>query len=612
MRNPFHPPFVTVFQNELLLNSKRVAPYLMALFCAGNGLLWWGWGPLVGRGVAVNSDFAIAGVLPPYSFLFLPLFTALFMADPVSRDFRVGVDPLIFSKPVSRAEYLLGKFFGNFFVLACCQSAMVVMWFALQAVHKEGVTTQEAKVFPYIKHFLVLVVISHLGLAAIYFAVGALTRNPKIVYGLGVAFYPIYITYQTALLSSLPRYWKLALDPLVMNRGDVHVPRSSAEFVNQLVVTYPPDLIINRVVMILLAAICLAIVYMRFSTTERSGNTEKFSVLNLSTAAEKVYYDSESLTRSDPFTTPDFRGKVAPVNVPLPKADRVAPGIRASLNQLIGTLGVELRVLRAERGLIVLVPLIIFFSFFELAFYKVVPESSYSAVYATSTAKSLVFFLLGLTVFYMGEAMHRDRELRIAQVLWATPVPNSVLLFSKFLATLFLGLTLMLVVGASAIAIQIIKGDTPVNISAYLVTYFVILVPNLIFMIAASIALNVLLRDKYVAYAVSIAIGIGLFYLYGQGYNHWLYNPLLYGLWKYVDLNSVGSTLQTILTHRLYCLAIAGTCLSLAHLLFHRKSSKRLWVDKRLTGRGWAVSIALVSVAIAVVTGWSIATAQRQ
>jgi hypothetical protein len=84
------------------------------------------------------------------------------------------------------------------------------------------------------------------------------------------------------------------LDPLVLNRGDVHVASSRAEFVNQLVVTYDPDLIINRVVMILLTAMCLTIVYLRFSTTERSENVEEFSVLRLSTAAERVYYPESS------------------------------------------------------------------------------------------------------------------------------------------------------------------------------------------------------------------------------------------------------------------------------------------------------------------------------
>ena len=211
MKNPLSSPFVTVFRNEVLFNSKRIAPYFMALLCAGLGVLWWGWGPAIGRGVAVNSDFFIAGVLPPYSFLFLPLFTALFMADPVSRDFRLGIDPLIFSKPISRAAYLLGKFFGNFFVLTCCQSALLVTWFVLQAVPKQGlVTLPGITVVPYIKHFLVLLVISHLGLAAVYFAVGVLTRNPKIVYGLGVAFYPIYMTYLSVLSAVLGRYWKLA------------------------------------------------------------------------------------------------------------------------------------------------------------------------------------------------------------------------------------------------------------------------------------------------------------------------------------------------------------------------------------------------------------------
>ena len=60
------------------------------------------------------------------------------MGDPVIRDFRLGVDPLIFSKPVGRASYLLGKFFGNFFVLVCCQSAFVITFFLLQWVPFSG------------------------------------------------------------------------------------------------------------------------------------------------------------------------------------------------------------------------------------------------------------------------------------------------------------------------------------------------------------------------------------------------------------------------------------------------------------------------------------------
>jgi ABC-2 type transport system permease protein len=437
MRNPFNT-FSAIFQNEVLLNSKRVAPYLMALLCAGNGLLWWGWGPATGKGWAVNADFFIAGALPVYSFMTLPLFTALFMADPVTRDFRAGIDPLIFSKPIGRAEYLLGKFLGNFFVLSCCQSAFVLTWFVLQAVPKQGVITQDAKAFPYIKHFLVFVVISHLGLAAFYFAVGTLTRNAKIVYALGVCFYPVYIAYQIVILKGLPLRWRAILDPLVMNRGNVHAHQRSAEWLNQLKITYDADLITNRALIVLIAVILLTIVYRRFSTAEKSGAVEAFSTLNLSAAVGGYYYDPPDSTNALAFPEAVHVKALSPP-VQIPEVTRVNEGMWANLNKLIAALGIEFRLLHAERSLVVILPLTTFLSILEVAFYNIPSDVSHSAAYATNTAQLLLLLLVGMTVFYTGEAMHRDRELRIESVVWATSAPNNVLLISKFLAVLLLG-----------------------------------------------------------------------------------------------------------------------------------------------------------------------------
>ena len=566
-KRPIRTSFGAIFQNEVRINSKRIAPYFMALVCAGFGVLWWGWGPAKGHRWAVNADYFLALVFPVYSFLTLPLFTALFMADPVSRDFRAGIDPLIFSKPISRAAYLLGKFFGNFFVLVCCQSALVLTWFVLQSVPKQGVITQDWKAFPYIKHFLVFVVISHLALAAFYFAVGVLTRNAKIVYGLGVAFYPLYIAYQTVLLSSLPWRWKLALDPLVMNRGGKYFHAISDEVMNQTVVVYETDLIVNRTVMVLLAAICLTIVYLRFTIAERTGKVEELSVLNLTAGVGGFYYDPPitELTLGERFETDHSREKVL-----LPNIIRTTDGVRAHLRQLLAALAVEFRLLLSERSLVVIMPLASFLSILEVAFYDIPADVSHSAAYATNTAKLLLLFLLGMTVFYTGEAMHRDREVRIEPVLWAAPAPNSVLLLSKFLATLSLTLSLMVLVGLAAISIQLLRGHTPVEISAYLIVYSVVLLPTIVFMTAASIGLNVLLRDRYVAYALSIGTGVGLVYLYGQGYNHWLYNPALYNLWTYSDLT--GPALGRILVQRIYCLLLAALFLVAAHLGFQRSS----------------------------------------
>ncbi|MBA2526188.1 MAG: hypothetical protein H0V18_10475 [Pyrinomonadaceae bacterium] len=374
---------------------------------------------------------------------------------------------------------------------------------------------------------------------------------------------------------------------------------------NHLEVVYDTDLIVNRVMMILFAAICLTIVYLRFTIAERPGKVEELSVLNLTAGVGGFYYDPPitELTLGERFEADHSREKVL-----LPSVTRATAGVRAHLDQLFAALGVEFRLLLSERSLVVIMPLASFLSIFEVAFYNIPADVSHSAAYATNTAKLLLLFLVGITVFYTGEAMHRDREVRIEPVLWAAPASNNVFLLSKFLSTVSLTLSLMVLVGLTAILIQFLRGHTPVEFAAYLITYSVILLPGIVFITGASIALNVLLRDKYLTYAVSIGTGAGLFYLYSIGYNHWLYNPLLYHLWKYADLTGAGRNQATILLHGIYCLAIAAACLSVAHLFFQRKSTKRFQVEGRLSGTGWSILIALVSVAMAAVTGFTISS----
>lgn len=126
-----------------------------------------------------------------------------------------------------------------------------------------------------------------------------------------------------------------------------------------------------------------------------------------------------------------------------------------------------------------------------------------------------------------------------------------------------------------AIALQIFKQDRPIEVSAYLKVFVVILLPSIIFLAAVSLALNALLRERYVTYVVSVAAGAGLFYLYGQGYRHWAYNPLLFRAWSYADLTNATSNHSASLWSRFYWLAIAMLCIVLAHVFYARKVNGR-------------------------------------
>jgi ABC-type transport system involved in multi-copper enzyme maturation permease subunit len=615
----------------VLLGTKRVAPYAMLALFAGNALLWWGWGPAASNGWSINSDSFIARSQVVYSFMTLPFFTAVIMGDPVARDFRAGIAPLILSKPLGRGSYLAGKFLGNFFVLVCCQAAFPLTFALLQPFRRPGMLAQPARVVPYLEHFLLAVVVSHALLAAVYFTVGTLTRNAKIVYALAASFYPLYIAYQTVVLRGLPARWRVALDPLLMNWADAPIKAARggwlpAETVNRLVYTYDGDVLINRALMLLAAACILTVLHRRFSTDEHAGRRSADAgptTIGLGADDEGLFKGETidgTFVRGGPSVAggkPGFdrdrsaheaeataKGEGATRKaVALPEVRTLTRGARAGLRQLGAAVVVELRLLFAERSLLVLLPLSTLASVAGLVYFEAAPDPSYSAAYAARTADSFLIFMAAVAVFYTGEAIHRDRELRVEPVLWSAPAPNSALLLSKFVTNFLLTAAAAALVGTASAALQLYKGHAPLEPSDYFKTYSLILMPGAAFMIAAATLLNVTLRDKYLAYAACLALGGGLFYLYNLGLNHPLYNPLLYGLWAPADLTGANRRLPQLLTHRLYCLALAALCLSLAHLFFGRASGKGLSAGGRLKGRGWAALAALASAAAAFVTG---------
>lgn len=603
MRNRFANNFVAVFQTELLFNLKRVAPYALMVIFSLNAVLWWGRGPAVVRGWAVNSDFYIIWLFGGFSFMTLPLFVSLMMGDPMIRDFRIGIDPLVFSKPVSRMQYLLGKFCGNFFVLVCCQACFALTALGLQAFSTSGMIVLSPRVLPYVQHFFFFVVVSSLAMGAVCFTVGTLTHNVKIVYGLTLSFYFLYIAWQYAI-SGLPLRWRIMLDPLLFNVGSESFKGHNAGWLNHLSISYDGYMIANRLLMIAFSLGCLALLHFRFSRVERASaqaeQQEPISSLNLTERTQTLYNDTRhpGLTRVRSNVT-----EAAAKETALPLVNIVTRGRRASLEQFRAVLGVEFRLLRAEGSLFVIAPILLFLCTLEVAFYKIVPDAPYSAIYASRTANALVLFLFGIAVFYTGEAVHRDRELRIEPVLWSTPVPNFVLLFSKFTATLLLSLALVLLVGVTAIALQLYKGHAPLELQTYLATYTLILFPGIVFMIAASVALNIMLRDKYLAYAVSLAVGGATYYLVSRSTNNWLYNLFLYGLWTPAALAGGGSSLTRILVHRIYIFALSALLFALALLCFERKSNAGLTAHHRRSATGWTILVALASTIIAVITG---------
>ena len=186
-------------------------------------------------------------------------------------------------------------------MLVCCTFVFSLTLFVLQAFPMSRMVMQPFQVVPYVKHFLLIVVITHFLIGAFYFTVGTLTRNAKVVYGLAAAFYPLFVVYGLVGLSRMPLHWRSFFDMFLLSAG----PRQNgfgetAEYLNQLVVTYTPLMIANRVLVVIAAAVCLTILCLRFAIAERSKNEERLTIVKLATPGHGVYFDAGTFTEIGP------------------------------------------------------------------------------------------------------------------------------------------------------------------------------------------------------------------------------------------------------------------------------------------------------------------------
>lgn len=552
---PRDPSFRAVVRAEAVFNARRVLPYALIALFAGNAVLWWGRGPATHHGWATNSEFYIARLFVMFGFMTLPLFTALMMADPVNRDFDLGIDPLIFSKPIRRLQYLAGKFLGNFLVLSCCQAAFAITLIALQAIQLSDMVVLPPRVLPYLQHFIVVTMVSQLTLAALFFAIGTIARSTSMVYICAISGYFLYVAWQILVLRGLSPHLRTLLDPLLMNWLSAAERTQTPAALDQFVPAYDADLLLNRAGMLAIAIAALAVLQRVFARRELvsvSSSPRAGTGIDLAAPVHAEHRPS--------------------LGVAIPTVPVALAGAQAKLRQFAAVLWTELRLLRAERGILVLLPLSVLLMALNLAIFDVAPDVTYSGGFARRVAESSWIVLVGAIVFYSGTLSQRERELGIHTMVWSAPVPGRTLLLAKYVAVLALVHAILLPAVVTALVVQVASG-LAIEVAPYLMVYGWVQLPALVCIAALSIALASAVREKLLAHAIAIGLGSALFYLYSQGFNHWLYNPTLHESWTYGGLAGQASRVPFGLRAiYLFAVTIAALILSIRSQNVNRRA----------------------------------------
>ena len=180
------------------------------------------------------------------------------------------------------------------------------------------------------------------------------------------------------------------------------------------------------------------------------------------------------------------------------------------------------------------------------------------------------YILFAIIMVYAAELMWRDRDLRLQDIIDATPVSNSVLLLSK-LTALFAIITLNLLLAMLVmVGYQAFQGYGDFEIPLYLQMLFVEHGPY--FYLTAMMALftQVITRHKYAGMALAVLIALTPIPLDALGLFHNLYRFAQTNDIDYSLMNGYGHLFTGHLWYTVYWALAGAVWMVLAHILWPR------------------------------------------
>jgi len=433
-----------------------------------------------------NAPFVVEQYYSIFWFITLLMATA-FVNSAAAREFTSNMHQIIFTKPIRKIDFLLGRFLG-----AVVVSTIPMLGISIGALLAQVAPWADKDRFgpiigaAHLQGILLFALPNTLFVAAIIFAIAALTRSTVVSFlgGLGLLVADVIASVLTQKLENE----KLAalIDPFGNNAFGYVTKYWTVADKNRHVLGFVGLLLWNRSIWIGVGLLIFAFAYWRFSFSERAGRVSRQKNAEPETAKAEI----------KPLL--DF-GKVT-LNF----------GARARLRQFIGIVRIEYcRLLKSVVFIVVTCAALInclaalIFSARQGFGLTTRPVTYMLIMIITGT---LYLFLVALITFFAGVLVWEERDARTDEVNDALPVPEWPSYLAKFIALMTAIASIQFVVMLVAVCVQAFHGYTRFQISVYTETLLGQDLLGFAFFATMAFLIHVLSPNKYVGYFAFIGL----------------------------------------------------------------------------------------------------------
>ncbi len=587
--------FLDFFWLELKQRFKSVStyvfflmPFVMMFFteCARD------FSPVPNGKVNLNGPWALT-----FCFVQLTAFGAILISaifgPSILRDFQQDTYQLLFTKPISKFDYLGGRWAASFVISVLVFSGLMFGAMA-GALMPWADKTRIAPfhLWNYLQPFFSITVAQIFFLGSLFFCVAALTRRIIVVYLQGVVLFALYLILLVSVITTnkLDRTWPSISDPLGIVLMDGITRYWTVAERNSQFLHWSGTFLANRLVWIGVGLVALLVTYVFFPMS-----AEVLGSRSTSRRAKAARADDEA------------EQKVRPHGVALPQSTQVFD-LSTTLAQLWSL--TRLRFSNISRELVFWAIVVIMIVNTVLSAYFAgeandvyVWPVTYLMVQTLQGASFL--FLYIIAIIYSGEAIWRERDTRFEQIHDSLPVPDWVDWLSKFFAISLVQFVLISVVLLCGIGVQTFLGYYHYEIPVYLKEMYLIAFPQVLTFILLALFVHTLVSNKFVGHALVIGFVLLIPILYRYGIENRLYLVGEITPYTYSDMNGYGHfvpALRWIISYWFFVCAFLGVFA----IALSRRGTDLSWAARlRLAGprlRG-LIPAAICFLALAVACG---------
>ncbi len=493
------------------------------------------------------------------------LVVTAFVASSILRDFSRGTQELIFSRPVTRFSYLMGRFTGSMAlsIVVLIGSALgIIIGSTMPWLDPERIGA--FRLGPYLWTFAVVVLPNLFITGAIFFAVAGRTRSMLTTFMGAVILMVCYLLSMFLAEDLENRTLAGIMDPFCVAALDFTTRYWTIVEKNSALPPIGGTILLNRLVWIGVGIVVFLWGFLSFRFSE-------------ATVRRRGREKGLMIEEAEAGTVP--RG-VRDLGSLLTVARSFSP--KTFFTQFYSQTRLEtIGVFRSIPFLVMLA-----FGVFNVVGGTLVAGEIYGTsnlpvthLMLQSIYNSYLFLLVIIITIYSGDLIWKERSLKLNEVYDALPVPNSIFIGAK-LATLFLIVLAYTVAGMlTTIVYQLSQGFTNIEMGLYAKGLLLALVPYILICILA-VAVQVIFNNKFLGYLVMVVFLVGQEIADALGLEHYMWQYAGSPRLRYSDMNAYGHFIAPYFWYNIYWTFFA---------LFLAGWSVLLWV--RGTESSWKIRL---------------------